>query len=308
MERLRRYGLPALIWLGLVALPLLIPGNYRHNIMALITATAIAAVGLNLLVGVSGQISLGHGAFAAIGGYTTAFLTAKAGLPMWVGVPAGGVVAALVGFWMGLPALRLHGHFLALATLSFGAAVPQIALKWTSVTGGAMGVIVPTFPTDRAAYWTALAVLAALVWVAYNVVASRPGRALLTLRESEVAARAFGVNITLAKAGVFALSAFYAGVSGALTTHLSGFISPVNFGITWSFLLLVAVVVGGLSSIPGAIYGTVVLLFLNFALSRAQGWATVMEGFVIIGVILFLPRGLATLGRKLKEVRSRAAA
>jgi branched-chain amino acid transport system permease protein len=300
----RRYRVPAVALVGAAALPLLVPGGFFHaiglnvNAMALIVANAIAAVGLNLLVGVAGQISLAHGAFMAIGGYTTAYLTLEAGLPPWLGVPLGGLVAAVVGFLLGLPALRLHGHFLALATLSFGAAVPQVALKWDAVTGGAMGLSPAGFPSDLAAYWTSLAVLAVLAWVADNLVHSRPGRALLALHESEVAAQAMGVNLARAKTGVFALSAFYAGVAGALSTHRAGFISPLDFNLLTSFQLLAAIVVGGLASITGSIAGAMLLTYLSFAFSRSLGLASTIEGLAIIAVVVFLPQGLSSLGRR----------
>lgn len=307
MPAWRRYGLPLALLAG-AALPFVIPGNFRHNVMAQMAAMGIAALGLNLLVGVAGQVSLGHGAFMSIGGYTTAFLTLKAGLPIGAGVAAGGLVAAAVGFLMGLPALRLHGHFLALATLSFGAAVPQIALKWDTVTGGAMGLSPPKFPSDRVAYWIILLVLAALVWVADNILQTKPGRALLALRDSDIAAQAMGVNLAAAKTAIFAVSAFYAGTAGALATHLAGFISPADFGILISFQLLASIVVGGLASIPGSIYGAVLLTWVPFQFSRAKGWASTIEGLAIIAVVMFLPYGLASLGRRWKEVRRRAAA
>jgi branched-chain amino acid transport system permease protein len=294
-----RAVVPAAILAGAAALPLVIPGGFYHNVMAQMAAYSIAAIGLNLLVGVAGQISLAHGAFMAIGGYTTAFLTLKAGLSPLVGVPLGGALAALVGFLLGLPALRLHGHFLALATLSFGAAVPQVALKWDAVTGGAMGLSPARFPSDRAAYWAILGVLAGLAWVADNLVGSRPGRALLALRDSEVAAQAMGVNLAWAKTGAFALSAFYAGIAGALATHLAGYISPQVFTLLTSFQLLAAIVVGGLGSIAGAITGAVLLTYLPFQFSRSMGWASAIEGLAIIGCVIFLPQGLSSLGRRI---------
>lgn len=305
---MRGYWLPVAAFAIAAALPFLVTGNYRHNVMGLMAVYAIAALGLNLLVGISGQISMGHGAFMSIGGYATAFLTLKAGLPIWMGVPLAGLVSAMVGFVLGLPALRLHGHFLALATLSFGAAIPQIALKWNRVTGGAMGLSPGKFPSDRIAYWVILGVLAVLVWVAHNVLESRPGRALRGLRDSEIAAQSMGVNLASAKTAIFALSAFYAGVAGALATHLSGFISPADFGVLISFQLLATIVVGGLGSIPGSIAGAALITFLPFAFSRSKGWAATIEGFAIIGIVMFLPYGLASLVQKIKGVRRRAAA
>lgn len=305
---MKRYVLGGAAWVAAGALPLVIPGSYRHNIMALMLVYAIAALGLNLLVGIAGQISMGHGAFMLIGGYATAFFTLKAGLPIWLGVPLAGLVAGLAGFVLGLPALRLHGHFLALATLSFGVAIPQIVLKWDKVTGGAMGLSPARFASDRIAYWVTLAVLAVLVLVAHNLLRSRPGRALRAVRDSEVVAQSMGVSLVWAKTSIFALSAFYAGVAGALATHLAGFIAPTDFNILISFQLLATIVVGGLGSIPGAIFGAALITYLPFAFSRSKGWATTIEGFAIIGIIMFLPMGLASLWSKLKGVFGRAAA
>ncbi|MFZ5818090.1 MAG: branched-chain amino acid ABC transporter permease [Bacillota bacterium] len=305
---MRRYIIPVIAFAVAAALPFVIPGNYRHNIMALMGVYAIAALGLNLLVGIAGQISMGHGAFMLIGGYGTAFLTLKAGLPIWLSVPLAGVVAGLVGFVLGLPALRLHGHFLALATLSFGVAIPQIALKWDAVTGGAMGLSPAGFPSDRVAYWVILGVLALLVWVADNLLQSRPGRALRAVRDSEIVAQSMGVSLVWAKTSIFALSAFYAGVAGALATHLSGFIAPTDFNLLISFQLLATIVVGGLGSITGSIAGAVLVTFLPFAFSRSKGWAATIEGFAIIGIVMFLPYGLASLWSKVKGVFRRAAA
>jgi len=274
-----------------------VTGNFGRNVLGLMAAYALAAVGLNLLVGIAGQISLGHGAFMLIGGYTSAILTVKLELEPVVGVIASAVVTGVIGLLLGLPALRLHGHFLALATLSFGTAIPQLALKWEDVTGGAFGLHPPKFPSDDAAYWVILAVLAIGTWLAYNIVQSRPGRALLALRETEVAAQAMGVNLAVSKTGIFALSAAYAGVAGALATHLSGYISPLSISPLVSFQLLASIVVGGLGSLPGAIIGGALVEWLPFAASRTPGLASVVEGGAIILIVLFLPAGLSSASR-----------
>jgi ABC-type branched-subunit amino acid transport system ATPase component/ABC-type branched-subunit amino acid transport system permease subunit len=288
-------------------LPLVLRGSFQQNVMALMAAYAIAALGLNLLVGVAGQISLGHGAFMSIGGYTAAILSVKLGLPPWLGVIGGALFTAVIGFLLGLPALRLRGHFLALATLSFAAAIPQIAVKWDPVTGGASGLAPTKFPSDAVAYWTTLAVLVLLSWVAANLLGSRPGRALHAVRESEVAAQAMGVNLALAKTGIFALSALYAGFAGALATHLSGYISPSVFGLLVSFQLLASVVVGGLGSIGGGILGAAVVAWLPFAASRTQGLASVVEGVAIMAIVLLLPRGLIGVIPRVKGLGSRVS-
>jgi ABC-type branched-subunit amino acid transport system ATPase component/branched-subunit amino acid ABC-type transport system permease component len=215
-------------------------------------------------------------------------------------VAVAGLVTAVVGWLLGLPALRLRGHFLALATLSFGTALPQVALKWDAVTGGAFGLSPTRFPSDLVAYWLIALVLGVFTWVSYNLVSSRPGRALLALRESEVAAQAMGVNLALAKTGIFAFSAMYAGLAGALATHLSGYINPNSFNLAVSFQLLASIVVGGLGSIGGSILGALLVAWLPFAASRTQGLASVVEGLAIIGIVMFLPRGITSTLERLK--------
>jgi branched-chain amino acid transport system permease protein len=289
--------LPAALLILAAALPLVVTGNFGRDVLGLMAAYALAAIGLNLLVGIAGQISLGHGAFMLIGGYTTAILTVKLELPWIVGVIAAALVTVVIGVLLGLPALRLRGHFLALATLSFGSAIPQLALKWEDVTGGAFGLKPPKFVGDDVGYWVILIVLAVGTWLAYNIVQSRPGRALLALRETEVAAQAMGVNLATSKTGIFALSAAYAGVAGALATHLSGYISPSSFNLLVSFQLLASIVVGGLGSLPGAIVGAALVTWLPFAASRTQGLASVVEGGAIILIVLFLPAGLSSASR-----------
>jgi ABC-type branched-subunit amino acid transport system ATPase component/ABC-type branched-subunit amino acid transport system permease subunit len=288
---------PALILALAAALPLVVTGNFGRNVLGLMAGYALAAIGLNLLVGISGQISLGHGAFMLIGGYTTAILSVKLDVPWLLGVIAAAIVTGLIGFLLGLPALRLHGHYLALATLSFGTAIPQLALKWEDVTGGAFGLKPPKFSDDAVGYWVILAFLAIGTWLAYNIVQSRPGRALLALRETEVAAQAMGVNVAIAKTGIFTLSAAYAGVAGALVTHLSGYISPLSISPLVNFQLLAAIVVGGLGSLPGSIIGGALVTWLPFAASRTPGLASVVEGAAIILIVLFLPQGLSSASR-----------
>lgn len=312
MPAWRRLGIPAAVLAGLSLLPPLVVGDdsYGYYVLNLIAIYAIAAIGLNLLIGVAGLISLGHAAFMAIGAYTSALLTIKAGWPIWLSLPAAAVVTGGVGLLLGLPALRLYGHFLALATLSFGVAVPQIILKWDGLTGGAMGLLPPkpafgplVLDSEREVYYLVLALGAFLVWVAYNVLNSRPGRALKALRDSEVAARSMGINLAWYKTGAFALSAVYAGVAGALYGHLVGFIDPQSFNILISFQLIAMVVVGGLGSIPGAIYGAVLLTWLPLKLSRLQGLTAVIEGSIIILIVLFLPWGLASIPQRLRALR-----
>lgn len=290
---------------ALVALPWLFPSStYFHYILALTAVYGIAALGLNLLIGVAGQISLGHAAFMAIGAYTSALLTLKAGLPFPAGMAGAAVVSAAVGLLMGLPALRLHGPYLALATISFGAAVPEVLLKWERLTGGHAGLL-PAKPaigplrvqSEASMYVLALAVAAVIVWLTANLLRSCWGRAWRALREAEIAAQSMGVNLALAKTSAFAISAAYAGVAGGLYAHLVGFISPFDFNLFISAQLLAMIVLGGLGSIAGAMTGAAALTALLQMMSRTKGWSLIAEGAAIVFVVWFMPLGLAGLGR-----------
>lgn len=309
---LSRLKAPALVAL-LLLLPVLIGrSTYVNYMLALITVYAIVAIGLNLLTGVAGQVSIGHAAFMAIGAYTSALLTMKAKLPFPIALLAAAIVAGAAGFLLGLPALRLQGHFLALATLSFGVVIPQVLLKWDKVTGGHMGLMPPkpslfglALKTEAQQYYFILCLALLLGWFAQNLVRSKPGRALIALRDSELAAQSMGVNRALYRTLAFAISAAYAGVGGSLYAHLVGFINPFDFNISISFQLLAMVVVGGLGSIVGAVDGAILLTLIPQLFSRVRGLTSAIEGAAIILVVMFAPQGLASLGRRARELWER---
>ena len=310
-----RYGL-ALVVAVLLLLPVLTAGNtYLHYIASMTAVWGIAALGLNLLIGVAGQISLGHAGFMAIGAYTTALLATKAGANSVIALLGAAVVTGAIGFLMGLPALRLHGHYLALASISFGAAVPEIVLQWDGLTGGHAGVMVPrpalgplVLTSEAQVYYLAWAVTLLMAWIARNLLQAKPGRALMVLRESDTLAQAMGINLVTYKTLAFTLSAVYAGVAGGLYAYLVGFISPFDFTLTSSIQLLAMIVAGGLGSVPGSILGAALLIALMQAFSRTQGWLSVVEGAIIVLFAMFLPGGLVSLPARLRVIWERQLA
>jgi branched-chain amino acid transport system permease protein len=287
-------------------------GNYRVFQLTMAMAYAIALLGLNMLTGYNGQISLGHGAFFAIGAYTAAILMDKANWPYWATIPAAGVVCLVAGFLFGLPALRLEGLYLALATFALGVAMPQI-LKHKALeqwTGGAMGVVIvkPDPPDgiplnqDQWLYFFTLFWVIVLFVCGWNLLRGRVGRALVAIRDHPIAAQAMGVNTALYKSLTFGVSALYTGIAGALAAIGVQFASPDSFSVFLSLTLLVGVVVGGLASISGAFYGAVFIQFVpNIAdqISKAAPWA--IYGVFLIAFMYLMPSGVAGMVAMLRR-------
>ena len=310
LSRAQLAGLALLLVIACV-LPFVL-GNYRVFQLTLALALAIAVLGLNMLTGYNGQISLGHGAFFAIGAYTAAILMDKANMPYWATIPIAGVVCFVAGFLFGLPALRLEGLYLALATFALGVAMPQI-LKYKAFeawTGGAMGVVIikPDPPAgvplsqDQWLYFFTLAWVLVLFVAGWNLLRGRVGRALIAIRDQPTAAKAMGVNTALYKSTTFGVSALYTGIAGALSAIAVQFASPDSFSIFLSLTLLVGVVVGGLASISGAIYGALFIQFIpNIAdqISKAAPWA--IYGVFLIGFMYLMPTGVAGLVRLVRH-------
>jgi branched-chain amino acid transport system permease protein len=276
--------------------------------MALIYAIAI--LGLNLLTGINGQFSLGHNAFFAIGAYTTAILMEHAGVPFYLTLPAAGLVCFVFGFLFGLPALRLEGVYLALATFALAVAMPQI-LKLSFFepwTGGVQGIVLikPDAPfglplnSDQWFYYLTLAIGLALTIGAINLVNSRSGRALTAIRDNPIAARAMGINVALFKSLAFGLSAAYTGIAGALSAAVIQFVAPDSFTFVLAVGLFVGLVVGGVGSIWGALFGGLFVLFVpNVAEHISKGLAGAVYGVILLLVIYVMPSGMAGLLRLL---------
>jgi branched-chain amino acid transport system permease protein len=293
----------AVVLIVACALPLLLP-NYRVFQLTLAMIYAVALLGLNMLTGYNGQISLGHGAFYAIGAYTAAILMDKYDVPYWATLPAAGMVCLVIGFLFGLPALRLEGLYLALATFALAVATPQL-LKYKLIdpwTGGVQGIVIikPDAPfglplnPDQWLYYFTLAVTALMFLFGWNLLRGRVGRALVAIRDHPIAAETMGINASLYKSLTFGVSALYTGVAGALGAIVVQFVAPDSFSVFLSISLLVGVVVGGLASISGAIYGGLFTQFIpNVAdsISKAAPWA--IYGVVLIACMYLMPDGIA---------------
>jgi branched-chain amino acid transport system permease protein len=263
---------------------------------------AIALLGLNILTGYNGQISLGHGAFYAIGAYTTAIMIDKWNIGYGWTIPTAGILCLVVGFLFGRPALRLEGLYLALATFSLALAVPQILKYFEHWTGGSQGIVLskPKAPwrlplsEDQWLYFLTLVILVVLFLLARNLLKSRTGRAIVAIRDNHIAAEAMGINSALYKSVVFGVSAAYTGVAGALSGIAIAFVAPDSFNIFLSITLLTGIVIGGLATISGAIFGALFIQFVpNWAqdISKAAPWA--IFGIFLIVFMYVMPHGIA---------------
>lgn len=315
----RRLWLAALLVVCL-AVPQVLSG-YMVYILCLLVIYSIVAIGLNILMGYAGQISVGHTGFFAIGAYTSAILTLRYDLSFWIALPVAGLVAGGIGFLLGIPALRLSGFYLAVATLGFGIAVPLIILNSESISGGHMGLNPPRpslfgvkLATDLSYYYVAFGVLVLLLGVAYWLLSTKAGRAWVALRDSETAAQAMGINLAYYKTLAFAVSGFYTGIAGSLNGHLITSIHPEGYTFTQSIQFLTFIVVGGMASIPGSIMGavflTVVQQVLSFGFpgleSRFKDLPAIMYGAFLILCIMFLPGGLTGIVERVRDLIWRA--
>lgn len=285
------------------AVPFLL-SDYRTFQLTLVMVYAIALLGLNILTGFNGQFSLGHGAFYAVGAYTAAILMAHYQVPYWATLPAAAAACFAAGFLFGLPALRLEGLFLALATLSLAVAMPSI-LKYRGIgdwTGGVQGLVLfkPEAPfglplnQDQWLYFFTLAVTLLMFVLAWNLLRGRVGRAIVAIRDQPIAARAMGINAALYKSLTFGVSALYAGVAGALGAIAIQFVAPDSFQVGLSFVFLIGAVIGGIYSIGGALAGACFVLFvphLSEGISRAAPQA--IFGVFLIVFMFVMPVGIA---------------
>ena len=311
------------IWAALAILALLpfiggktgLISNYGFLQLSLMIVYAIAVLGLILLTGFNGQISLGHGAFFAVGAYTAAVLIDQANWPYWATLPVAAIMCFIVGYVFGLPALRLDGHYLALATFALAVAVPQF-LKYRHFewfTNGVQGINIfkpdPPFglpvSSDQWMYLIVLATAAVMFWLAHNLLDSRTGRAMMAIRDHSMAASTMGINVAHYKTVVFGISALYTGVAGALHAIIFEFVAPDSFRFELSIAILVGAVVGGVASLPGAVIGGVFVQViekyadaLTKKISAAVHLPLDLEPWTIYGIALILlmyimPMGIA---------------
>lgn len=310
-------------WAGVVLLagslsllPWLLPG-YQVYVLNFVGVNIIIAMGLNFLVGYTGQISLGHAGFVAVGAYAAAHfvhaaqawpLIDRLGGPFVWALLAGGAAAALCGLLVGIPAIRLEGPYLVIVTLGFGLAVQQVLINWPAVSGGRIGLFLPAprigpfaLESDRSLYYLVWSTGALLAWIAFNLSRSHVGRAFIAVRDSDIAASVMGVNLRRIKTLAFAVSAFYAGVAGALLAYVMQYLEPTMFGLYESIYYLSMIVVGGLGTVPGAIFGAALLTWLQYGLPQARQYLPVVYGAVVMLVMALEPMGLH--GRWLKVKR-----
>jgi branched-chain amino acid transport system permease protein len=308
-------------WRGLLALavvlavlPWVMPNTYLLDVLNRIGINAIAVIGLNLVMGYAGQVSLGHAGFFGLGVYCSAILTAHYGWPPLAALLAGMVGTGTLAFAVARPILRLKGHYLAMATLGLGIIVSIVITNEAALTGGPDGMPVDALDVSGISpagefqwYWVIAACLWVCAWLAGNLVDSPVGRALRALHGSELAARSVGVDTARYKARVFTISAVMASFAGSLFAHYVGFVTPQVASFLHSIELVTMVVVGGMASIYGSLFGAAVLTSLPQFLAEFEGYEMVVFGALLIAVMVLLPRGLVpTIARKLGRERSSA--
>ena len=293
-------------------LPFVAPNPFFVFFTQSLAYTAIAVIGLNLLLGLTGQMSLGHAGFYALGSYGSAILASKSGWPLWASIPAGVLVAGISGVLVGMVARRTRGLFLAMATLAFGYLVEIAAQRWVELTGGTMGLMalpVIDFGDYRRGpmyfLWCAGLLLVVVQMASDYVHESATGRALLAMKESDSFAATVGINVAARRTGMFAVSALLAGLSGALFAHQSGFVGSDAFGLRLSLDLLIAAVIGGLANSNGPLLGTLLILAMAELIAPLQSVALLLRGVILVGVLMLFPEGATGL---LRLVRRRPAA
>lgn len=317
-ERLRL----ALSIVAVLAVPFLV-SPYWLTIANQIGIAVIGAVGLNILVGYTGQISLGQGGFLAVGAYTSALLHLRAGVPVVLSIAAAVVVTAAVGALFGIPALRLKGLYLAIATLASQEIILFTVRNWEAVTGGVDAISLPrlelfgfVFRKEFHWYWVIVLFAALAVVTARNLFRTGLGRSFMAVRDQDIAASAMGVDVTRAKVLAFAVSSGYVGLAGALTAHYTGIVTWERFTLDVSVLYLAIIIVGGLGTIAGSVYGAIFMITLPALITQAgQGLSTafpqviekvpavqvIVFGLVIVLFLIFEPRGLDRIWQRMKD-------
>jgi len=314
-------------WLGLFFVFLLIfpfiANAYMLYVTNMIGFAIIAAVGLNLLTGFTGQISLGHAAFVGVGAYTSAILVTCLGFSFWLSIPFAGLVAALAGMIIGIPSLRVKGLYLCIATLAAQFIFEFIFIHWESMTNGITGLNIPCpsiggfeFVTEKEFYWITLLFVVLGVGYARNLIRSRMGRAFVAIRDRDLSAEIIGINLFRYKLSAFAISSFYAGVAGALWVTFLKVVTPDHFPFILSIHYLAMIIVGGLGSILGSIFGAIFMTLIPELLNylseivklSAPGYEEifvpmkeVIFGVLIVLFLVFEPRGLAELWNRIKN-------
>lgn len=316
------------MWIGLFVLFAVVPFISSHYFLYVVNhigIAAIAAIGLNILIGFTGQISLGHGAFFGVGAYAAAILATALGFPFWLSVICAGLITALVGTVFGMPSIRLKHLYLTIATLAGQFIIQYLLVNWESLTRGAEGIFLPkatlfgvNLKGDRAFFFVIFICFVVMAWMAVNLMRTRYGRAFIAIRDNDRAAEGMGIPIFKYKMLSFAISSFYAGFAGGLAAYYIGSITPEPYTLLLSVEYIAMIIIGGLGSIPGAVFGAIFITVLNELLSGATQFfmnigplskialqiAPLREfifGLAIVLFIIFEPRGLAEVWRIIKS-------
>jgi branched-chain amino acid transport system permease protein len=303
------YGVGGLV---LLALPFLIRNEYVSRVINTILIYSILSLGLNLVTGFAGQLSLGHAAFYGIGAYATAILGLRLGIPFPLTLVASGVIACLFGVLLGIPTFRVGGDYLCIVTIGFAEIIRLVFLNWMSLTRGPMGLpgVPPAqlfsfvFSTNRSYYYLFLVLAGLTLFVIYRIVNSQIGRAFMAIREDPIAASAMGVNITYYKILAFAIGAFFAGIAGSCFAHYLMFVGPNSFNVDESLIILQTVILGGLGSIPGCLLGTVIMIVIPELFRAIYLYRMLWSGVLLIVLMLWRPQGIlgkVTLGQVVRH-------
>jgi ABC-type branched-subunit amino acid transport system permease subunit/ABC-type branched-subunit amino acid transport system ATPase component len=300
----------AMLLAAVIAIPLAVGNQYYLQILANIGINIILVLGLNIITGLAGQLSLCQGAFFGIGAYACALLVMKAGLSFWLALPISALGTAVLGLAVSIPALRLRGHYLAMLTLAFTVIVAQVLTNWVEMTRGPSGLINIPWPdaiplgfaeiriATRNQYYVFIVLMVALmVYLAALVQRSRLGMSLTAIREDETAAEIMGINTQVCKVTAFALSAFFGAVAGGLYAHYAKILAPEEFGVLQSVNILIMMIIGGVGSVAGAIVGAVVFTILPEALRLFNDYRLIIFGLILVLVIIYFPHGIVGTAR-----------
>lgn len=298
----RWFIIKSLLIIGFLCWTLFFASNYHLFQMTMVASYAIALLGLNLIVGYNGQFSLGHSAFFALGGYLVAIMAQHWGISYVWSLPIAGLVVFFAGLLVGIPALRLEGIYLAVTTYALVISLPSLLKYFDNWTGGAQGIILtkPQVPQmvslgqDQWLYLVVVLIAIVLYWFGWNIIRARPGRAIKAIRDNPTVAALMGVNVSRYKTITFGLSAAYAGIGGGIGTIAIQFISPDQFSLQFAMALLVGIVLGGLATITGCIYGAFFIFFIpNISESVSKSAPEVIFGVILILLVYLMPTGLS---------------
>jgi len=290
----------AALALAIIILPFFVESKYYYIVLNIIGLNTIVVIGLNLLIGFAGQISLGHAAFYGMGSYFSGILTVNYGFSLWPAMAAGMLTTGVIAFLIGYPALKLRGHYLVMATLGFGIIVNILMGELEQFTGGHDGLMgIPPlsigsliFDSDLKNFYLIWSFVFICLLTARNLLNSRVGRALRAIHGSEVAANSLGVNTSSYKVQVFVLSAVFASIAGSLYAHYITFISPSTYDFYYSIQVVTMVIVGGMGSLWGSLFGAGILTIISEALHVAQQYHVIAYGVFLCLVLIFLPEGI----------------